>query len=251
MRFPRYGRLSALAAARQIGALPRANFLGTGAFTERASGRRHQFAGPDTERISKRYSRRLLEHQQRDERTQHAGRRIHDLGKGGHAFFEQVSSRADAVHAAADMAGRRVAWRRSSRLPGKSRLHSVPTANSRRNFTLTTRGTTVIVLDEKRSQPTIAAHPGIVLMSELSAKRYRASLQGDFDWNPERSPKVLSPSWRAARIRPSTFIAMGSNWLCDVSIRESASASRRAGRTMLEGLADGESTFVPGRPARS
>ena len=77
-------------------------------------------------------------------------------------------------------------------LPGYPASHGcirLPREFAKKLFSLTNRGTTVIVTDEKRSEPTIAAHPGIVLMSDDSQSNIAHSLQGDFDWEPERSPE--------------------------------------------------------------
>ena len=129
-------------------------------------------------------------------------------------------------------------------------MHSIATGVREEIFSLTTRGTTVIVTDEKRTEPTISAHPGIVLMSDDSQSDVAHSLKGDFDWDPERSPEG-----------PITILASGADktvyvYRNGISIGcatfQIENPRRRLGAhafTMLEGLADAESTFVPGRPA--
>ena len=47
----------------------------------------------------------------------------------------------------------------------------------------------MIVVDEKRSEPTIAAHPGILLGSSETHADISRPLENAFEWNPERSPE--------------------------------------------------------------
>ncbi len=57
-------------------------------------------------------------------------------------------------------------------LPGYPASHGcirLPREFAKKLYSLTTRGTTVIVVDEKRSEPTIAAHPGILFSSSDDA----------------------------------------------------------------------------------
>ena len=73
-------------------------------------------------------------------------------------------------------------------LPGYPASHGcirLPREFARRLYSLTTRGTTVIAVDEKESEPTFAAGPGILLPSKEGD--FSEPIQGGFEWNPQRS----------------------------------------------------------------
>ncbi len=135
-------------------------------------------------------------------------------------------------------------------LPGYPASHGcirLPHEFAKRLYSLTVRGTTVIVIDEKTTEPTFAAQPGILLAPGDSKSR---PLEGPFEWNPDRSPDG-----------PVTVVASGSDRMVYVyrngrpigrAALEIDDPKRPLGShafTMLSGFTPTSSAFVPGRPA--
>jgi hypothetical protein len=138
-------------------------------------------------------------------------------------------------------------------LPGYPASHGcirLPREFAKRLYSITTRGATVIVVDEKHPQPSIATHAGILLSGMDSGADISEPLQSEFEWNPERSAEG-----------PITILASGADQTIYVNrngIRIGRAAftiddpQRPLGGhafTMLEGIAETPSAFVPGRPA--
>ncbi|HLW35003.1 MAG TPA: L,D-transpeptidase [Chthoniobacterales bacterium] len=138
-------------------------------------------------------------------------------------------------------------------LPGYPASHGcirLPRNFAKRLYSITTRGTTVIVVDEKRPEPTIAAHPGILLSPTGSSEDFSGSVNGEFEWSPERSPDG-----------PITILASGADKTIYVYRNgipigrapfEIDNPRKRLGGhafTMLEGIGENPSSFVPDRPA--
>jgi hypothetical protein len=67
----------------------------------------------------------------------------------------------------------------------------LPREFAKRLYSVTTRGTTVIVVDEKHLQPTIATHAGILLANADSGSDISRPLQSEFESSPERSAQGL------------------------------------------------------------
>jgi hypothetical protein len=135
-------------------------------------------------------------------------------------------------------------------LPGYPTSHGcirLPREFAKKLYSLTVRGTTVIVTDEKSSQPRFAARPGMLLTPE-QGEIFRP-MEGEFEWNPERSEEG-----------PITIVASGADK--NVYIYRNGSPIGRAALkidnplrplgtrafTMLAGVAETASAFVPGRP---
>lgn len=134
-------------------------------------------------------------------------------------------------------------------LPGYPASHGcirLPREFARRLYSLTVRGTTVIVVDEKTTEPTFAARPGLLLAPEDVKAR---PLEGPFEWNPDRSPDG-----------PVTILASGADrtvyvYRNGIPIGRAAlqidDPKRPLGShafTMLAGLTEATSVFAPGRP---
>lgn len=138
-------------------------------------------------------------------------------------------------------------------LPGYPASHGcirLPREFAKKLYSVTTRGTTVIVVDEKHPQPTIATHAGILLANADSEPDISQPLETEFEWNPERSAQG-----------PITILASGADET--VYVYRNGIPISRAGIkidnpqqplgghafTMLEGAAEMPSPLVPGRPA--
>ena len=138
-------------------------------------------------------------------------------------------------------------------LPGYPASHGcirLPRDFAKKLYTLTTPGTTVIVVDEKTSEPTFAAHPGILLTTADNKADAVLPPEGKFEWNPERSNEG-----------PITILASGADKAVYV-YRNGIAIGRAAltidlpqqplgghAFTMLAGVAETPSAFVPGSPS--
>jgi hypothetical protein len=138
-------------------------------------------------------------------------------------------------------------------LPGYPASHGcirLPREFAKKLCSVTTRGTTVIVVDERHPQPTIATHAGILLTNADSEPDIFQPLQTEFEWNPERSAQG-----------PITILASGADetvyvYRNGIPIGHAGSKIDNPQQplgghafTMLEGVAETPSAFVPGRPA--
>lgn len=138
-------------------------------------------------------------------------------------------------------------------LPGYPASHGcirLPREFAKRLYSVTTRGTTVIVVDKKHPQATIASHAGILLANGDSGPDVSPPLETEFEWTPEKSVEG-----------PITILASGADQTIYVyrngirigraTFRIDNSERPLGGHafTMLEGIAETPSTFAPGRPA--
>lgn len=138
-------------------------------------------------------------------------------------------------------------------LPGYPASHGcirLPREFARKLYSITTRGTTVIVVDKKRAEPTIATRAGILLLPDEAGNNLSRSLESDFEWTPERSPEG-----------PITILASGADRAVYVyrnglpigraALKIDNLPQRLGGHafTMLEGVTETPSAFLPDRPA--
>ena len=104
-------------------------------------------------------------------------------------------------------------------------------------------------MDEKHPEPTVGVHSGIILTDNNSQADMMRSLEGEFEWSPGQSAEG-----------PVTILASGADRIVYV-YRNGIQIGRAAisidspqqplgghAFTMLEGLAETTSAFVPGRP---
>jgi hypothetical protein len=136
-------------------------------------------------------------------------------------------------------------------LPGYPASHGcirLPHEFAKRFYTLTARGTTVIVVDEKDSKPTFASQPIFVASEGDEAAR---SDKTEFEWNPQRSEEgpitILASGADQTVYVYRNGIAIGRATL---KIEDASHPLGGHAYTMLAGLADTPSAFVQGRPAR-
>ena len=138
-------------------------------------------------------------------------------------------------------------------LPGYPASHGcirLPREFAKKLYSVTIRGTTVIVVDEKHPQPRIASHAWILVSSMDSGADMSEPLLSEFEWNPDRSVEG-----------PITILASAADEMVYV-YRNGIPIGRAAFKidnpqqplgghafTMLEGVAEAPSAFVPGRPA--
>lgn len=135
-------------------------------------------------------------------------------------------------------------------LPGYPASHGcirLPREFAKKLYSLTVRGTTVIVLDEKSSRPGFSARPGLLLAAGEDDST--PPIPTEFAWNPQRSNEG-----------PITILASGADKTIYVyrngipigratlKIDVPAQPLGSHAYTMLDGVAETASAFVPGRP---
>lgn len=135
-------------------------------------------------------------------------------------------------------------------LPGYPASHGcirLPREFAKKLYSLTVRGTTVIVLDEKSTRPGFTAQPGLLLA--VGEDDSIPAIPTEFAWNPQRSNEG-----------PITILVSGADKTVYVyrngipigratlKIDDPAQPLGSHAYTMLEGVAETASAFVPGRP---
>ena len=137
-------------------------------------------------------------------------------------------------------------------LPGYPASHGcirLPYEFAKRFYTITARGTTVIVVDDKASRPTFASRPGLLFAA--TDDDFSRPIQGEFEWNPERSGDgpitILASGADKAIYVYRNGVPIGRATL---KIENTAEPLGGHAYTMLDGFAETTSAFVPGRPAR-
>jgi hypothetical protein len=136
-------------------------------------------------------------------------------------------------------------------LPGYPASHGcirLPHEFAKLLYSITTRGTTVIVLDEKAPQPTFATQPGMIMWpKEAGAMR---PINGAYEWTPERSAE--GPITILASAADKTVYVYRNGEPIGRAVLQIDDPKRLLGShvfTMLEGLSETPSAFVRGRRA--
>lgn len=115
-------------------------------------------------------------------------------------------------------------------------------------YSITTRGTTVIVVDEKAPKPKLAAPAGLIWWPhEAGPPR---PLAGSFEWTPERSPE--GPLTILASTADQTIYVYRNGEPIGRAALQIDDPKRPLGShvfTMLEGVSETPSAFVHGRPS--
>jgi hypothetical protein len=152
----------------------------------------------------------------------------------------------------------RLTWRgvamHSGRLPGYPASHGcirMPYDFSELLFGITQTGGTVVIADGRTPVPRLAADPGLILApADFSPQMLRPLGRGDYDWAPQRSPSgpvtiVLS------RADAAVYVYRNGEPIGRASAE--IEGSRLFGEhvfTLLEGVSERPSRWVPGRPGR-
>jgi hypothetical protein len=135
-------------------------------------------------------------------------------------------------------------------LPGYPASHGcirLPRGFAKKLYSVTTRGTTVIVVDEKTPEPALAVQRGIFLAPADS--NISRPLEGPFEWNPDRSPD--GPVTILASAADKTIYVYRNGNPIGRAALEIDDPKRPLGShafTMLAGLTETASAFVPSRP---
>ena len=136
-------------------------------------------------------------------------------------------------------------------LPGYPASHGcirLPKAFAKLLYSITTRGTTVIVLGEKAPEPTLGAQPGMIWWpQEAGAVR---PIEGTYEWTPERS--LEGPITILASAADKTVYVYRNGVPIGRAVLAIDDPKCPLGSrvfTMLSGLSEQPSAFVRGRPA--
>lgn len=140
----------------------------------------------------------------------------------------------------------------SGNLPGHAASHGcirLPYDFSTLLFSLTSKGATVVIGDERNTQPHFAANPGLMLApKDFTPAMLKPLSKGEYDWRPERSTKG-----------PITILVSAADGAMYVYRngqpigRAAVAVKGRLGDhvfTLLDGVSGEASPYAPGRPAR-
>jgi hypothetical protein len=140
----------------------------------------------------------------------------------------------------------------SGNLPGYAASHGcirMPYDFSTLLYSLTTRGATVVIGDDIKTQPHFAANPGMMLApKDFNPSMLKPLADGEYDWRPQRSTSG-----------PITILVSAADRVIYV-YRNGQPIGRAAvevkGKlgdhvfTLLDGVSEKSSPWAPGRPAR-
>lgn len=185
------------------------------------------------------------------------GTKGHETPAGVFTILEKKQTHYSSTYDDAPMPNmQRLTWSgiamHSGNLPGHAASHGcirMPYDFSTLLFSLTTRGATVVIGDDRKTQPHFAANPGIMLApKDFTPAMLKPLADGEYQWRPERSTKG-----------PTTILVSAADRVIYV-YRNGQPIGRAAvevkGRlgdhvfTMLEGVNGEASPWAPGRPAR-
>lgn len=138
-------------------------------------------------------------------------------------------------------------------LPGYPASHGcirLPREFAKKLYSLTVRGTTVIVVDEKSPGLTFATHPGLLLSSQDAKVDIRPAGAGEFEWNPERS-KDGPISILVSGTDKTVYVYRNGIAIGHAALTIDLPQQPLGGHafTMLAGVTERASAFVPGRPS--
>jgi lipoprotein-anchoring transpeptidase ErfK/SrfK len=185
------------------------------------------------------------------------GTKGHKTPTGVFTILEKKEEHASNLYKNAPMPNmQRLTWSgiamHSGNLPGYPASHGcirMPYDFSERLFSITARGGTVVIGDDRKVQPHFAANPGVMLApKDFTSEMLEPLANGEFRWHPERSTKG-----------PITVLVSGADRTLYV-YRNGEPIGRAALEvrgplgdhvfTMLEGVSGEASPWAPGRPAR-
>jgi hypothetical protein len=135
-------------------------------------------------------------------------------------------------------------------LPGYPASHGcirLPREFARLLYSITTRGTTVIVMGEKAPEPTLAAQPGMIWWPQEAGAA--GPIEGAFEWTPERSPD--GPITILVSAADQTVYVYRNGVPIGRAVVAIVDPQRPLGSrvfTMLSGWSAKPSAFVHGRP---
>jgi hypothetical protein len=140
----------------------------------------------------------------------------------------------------------------SGNLPGYPASHGcirMPYDFSKLLFSITERGCTVVIGDDKKVQPHFAANPGVMLApKDFTPEMLKPLANGEYQWNPERSTKGPITMLVSAADR-ALYVYRNGQPIGRAAIEVSGALGNHV-FTMLEGVSGDASPWAPGRPAR-
>jgi hypothetical protein len=140
----------------------------------------------------------------------------------------------------------------SGQLPGYPASHGcirMPYDFSELLFSLTAKGGTVVIGDDKKPQPHFASNPGIMLApKDFKPEMLRPLADGDYDWNPQRSPGGPITVLVSAADR-ALYVYRNGQPIGRAAIEVSG---RLGGHvfSLLDGVTENPSAWAPNRAAR-
>jgi hypothetical protein len=140
----------------------------------------------------------------------------------------------------------------SGNLPGYPASHGcirMPYDFSTLLFGITGNGGTVVIGDDTKAQPRFAANPGVILApKDFTPDMLKPLGNGEYQWNPERSPSGPITMLVSAADR-TLYVYRNGEPIGRAAIEVNGKLGGHV-FTLLDGVTAADSALVPGRPAR-
>jgi len=186
-----------------------------------------------------------------------SGSKGHDTPTGVFTILEKKQTHRSKKYDDAPMPNmQRLTWSgiamHSGNLPGYPASHGcvrMPYDFSTLLFGITGNGGTVVIGDNKSSQPHFASNPGVLLApKDFTPEMLKPLAKGEYQWEPERSMSGPITMLVSAADR-AVYVYRNGEPIGRATIEVKG---RLGGHvfTMLEGVTAKESAFVPGSPGR-
>jgi len=186
-----------------------------------------------------------------------SGTKGHDTPTGVFTILEKKQTHRSKKYDDAPMPNmQRLTWTgiamHSGNLPGYPASHGcirMPYDFSTLLFSITGNGGTVVIGDNKSSQPHFASNPGLMLApKDFTPEMLKPLAKGEYQWEPERSTSGPITMLVSAADR-TVYVYRNGEPIGRAAIEVNG---RLGGHvfTMLEGVTAGDSPFVPGSPGR-
>jgi hypothetical protein len=185
------------------------------------------------------------------------GTKGHATPSGVFTILEKKKTNRSTTYQGAPMPNmQRLTWSgiamHSGQLPGYPASHGcirMPYDFSELLFSLTAKGGTVVIGDDKKPQPHFASNPGVMLApKDFKPEMLRPLADGDYDWNPQRSPGGPITILVSAADR-ALYVYRNGQPIGRAAIEVSG---RLGGHvfSLLDGVTENPSAWVPNRAAR-
>jgi len=186
-----------------------------------------------------------------------SGSKGHDTPTGVFTILEKKQTHRSKKYDDAPMPNmQRLTWSgiamHSGNLPGYPASHGcvrMPYDFSTLLFSITGNGGTVVIGDNKSTQPHFASNPGVLLApKDFTPEMLKPLAKGEYQWEPERSMSGPITMLVSAADR-TVYVYRNGEPIGRAAIEVKG---RLGGHvfTMLEGVTASESAFVPGSPGR-
>jgi hypothetical protein len=187
-----------------------------------------------------------------------SGKPGHETPTGVFTILQKDKDHVSSIYKAKMPYTQRLTWSgialHAGSIPGYPNSHGcihLPLEFSRLLFEIEEMGGTVVIADE-HSGPAEASHPGMVLSPAITGDQPAVPVLGDdaYDWRPEMAPEgpvnvLISTSDRKIYVYRNG-VEIG---FAEIEVRDPEQPVAEGTFTILEGYADHDNPWVPGKPA--